>query len=209
VGLSDGSRQSVAVTALPQPLQVQGPWNLSFQEKRGAPEKITLPELASLSTHKEPGVRYFSGQVTYQRNLNIPKDMLGEGRELYLDLGQVEVIAEVTLNGHNLGTLWKAPYQVDISGVAKPGENDLSIRVTTLWPNRLIGDDAIPEMGEENGEYFNKWPDWLKEGKPPATRKRVTFVAWHHWRADSNLLASGLMGPVTLRPAELKPVGSH
>jgi hypothetical protein len=208
VGLSDGSRQSVAVKDLSQPLQVQGPWNLTFQEKRGAPEKITLPELQSLSTHQEPGVRYFSGQVTYQRNLNIPKDMLGEGRELYLDLGQVEVIAEVTLNGHSLGTLWKAPYRVDISGAAKPGENDLSIRVTTLWPNRLIGDDAIPVDGEENGEYFNKWPDWLKEGKPPATRQRVTFVSWHHWRADSNLLASGLMGPVTLRPSVLKPVVS-
>jgi hypothetical protein len=71
----------------------------------------------------------------------------------------------------------------------------------------LIGDDAIAEPGEENGEYFNHWPDWIKEGKQPANRQRVTFVTWHHWRADADLLASGLMGPVTLCPTLLKTVG--
>jgi hypothetical protein len=206
VGLSDGSKKTIAVKDLPQPLLVRGPWDLRFQEKRGAPEKISLPELVSLSTHPEPGVRYFSGQVTYQRRLNIPSEMLGKDRELYLDLGQVEVIAEVTLNGKQLGTLWKAPYRIDISSAMKAGENDLSIRVTNLWPNRLIGDEFIPSDVDSNGEFLTKWPEWLKDGKQPVNRKRITFVTWQHWKADSNLLASGLMGPVTLRPAVLAPI---
>ncbi len=204
---ADGADRPITVPDLPSPVAVEGPWEVSFQAKRAAPERITLPKLISLSTHDEPGVRYFSGQATYRRTIDLPAALVGGGRELHLDLGRVAVIAEVTLNGRDLGTLWKAPYRVDATAAAKPGANELTVRVTTLWPNRLIGDEEIPADVEWKGMHLKAWPAWLTDGTQPANRQRTTFTTWHHWKPNMPLVASGLMGPVTLRPAVVVPLG--
>ena len=118
-----------------------------------------------------------------------------------LELGQVKNFAEVTLNGKPLGILWKPPFRVDVTAAARPGKNALTVKVTNLWPNRLIGDEQLPPDCEWRGKELKAWPSWLLEGKPSPTG-RVTFTTWPHWTKDAPLLPSGLVGPVTLRAAE-------
>ena len=115
-------------------------------------------------------------------------------------------IAEVRLNGQNLGIVWKSPFRVDITKAAKAGENELEVSVTNLWPNRLIGDEQEPEDVEWNGIILKKWPDWFVKGEPRPVQARQTFTTWHHWRKDSPLQPSGLLGPVMLRTLEKVPV---
>ena len=143
----------------------------------GAPDSVTLEKLISWPKHKDDGVKYFSGTATYVKQFDVPEAMIGEGKTLYLNLGEVKNLAEVSLNGQNLGVLWKPPFRVEISGVAKPGANRLEIKVTNLWPNRLIGDQKLPE------------------------KDRFTWTTFNPYKADSPLLDSGLLGPVMLQPA--------
>jgi hypothetical protein len=175
---------------------------------RGAPAKVAFEKLISWPEHTEAGVRYFSGTATYSRTLDIPAECISKGRELHLDLGRVQVIAEVRLNGRNLGTMWKAPYLVDLTTAARAGKNDLEIEVTNLWPNRLIGDEQLPEDIEWAGLPLKRWPEWLLKGAPRPVTERVTFTTWHHWRKDSQLLPSGLLGPVMLRPLVVVPISA-
>jgi len=125
---------------------------------------------------------------------------------VYLDLGRVQVIAEVKLNGRDLGILWKPPFRADLTVAAKAGANDLEVRVVNLWPNRLIGDDHLPEDTEWNGNNLRRYPQWLLDGKPSPTG-RLTFTTWKHWRKDDALLESGLLGPVLLEAARVVEVG--
>jgi hypothetical protein len=198
--MDSGRTLPVVVPALPSPRQVRGPWHVRFPPKWGAPDGVTLPELVSLSEHSDPGVKYFSGTATYTVTFDLSTDLLGPDRRLYLDLGKVQVMAEVKLNGRALGTLWKPPYQVDITDAAKAGDNALEVRVVNLWPNRMIGDEQLPEDSRRNPNgTLKEWPQWLQEGKPSPTG-RYTFTTWRLWRKDAPLPASGLLGPVTLRP---------
>jgi hypothetical protein len=147
-------------------------------------------------------VRYFSGTATYEKDIEVPADRLAAGRELWLDLGAVKNFAEVSLNGQNLDVLWKPPFRVNLTAVAKPGANHLVVKVTNLWPNRLIGDEQLPPDVQWNGKQLKAWPQWFLDGKPSPTG-RLMFTTWHHWTKDSPLLESGLLGPVTLRTAEI------
>jgi len=186
-----------------QPLEISGSWELSFPPNQGAPAKITLDKLISWAQHADPGVKYFSGTATYTRKLDVPAEMLGKDRRVCLDLGKVQVMAQVGLNGKDLGILWKPPYRVDITEAAKAGENALEIKVVNLWPNRMIGDEQLPEDSDRNPNgTLKKWPDWLEQGKP-SPAGRFTFTSWRLWKKDSPLLESGLIGPVFLRPAAI------
>jgi hypothetical protein len=158
--------------------------------------------------HADKGVKYFSGTATYVKEVELPASLFGKGRSLWLDLGLVKNLAEVSVNGQPLGILWKPPFRVDISSAAKPGKNKLEIKITNLWPNRLIGDEQLPPDCEWGSNLALKaWPQWLLDGKPSPTG-RLTFTTWHHWKKDEQPLPSGLLGPVTLQPAvmiEVKP----
>jgi hypothetical protein len=189
---------------LPAPQEVTGSWNLSFPPNWGAPPTVTLEKLISWTDHTNDGVRYFSGTATYEKDVEISAGRLSAGRELWLDLGTVKNFAEVSLNGQNLGVLWKPPFRVTATAGAKPGVNKLVVKVTNLWPNRLIGDEQLPPDCEWDGKQLKAWPQWLLDGKPSPTG-RLTFMTWHHWTKDSPLLESGLLGPVTLRSAEIIP----
>jgi len=206
LSLSAGGENHVTVPDIELPVRVDGAWDISFQSGRGAPEKAVFEKLISWPDHADRGIKYFSGTAAYRKCLDIPPALLGQGRELYLDLGQVQVIAEVKLNGRNLGILWKAPYRLDITSAAKAGKNELEIEITNLWPNRLIGDEQLPEDIEWPGKTLLRWPDWLLKGEPRPSKDRVTFTTWHHWRKDMPLQPSGLLGPVVLIPLAAVPV---
>ena len=199
-----GKTLKATAANVPAPLELTGAWDLNFPPNWGAPPSIKLEKLISWTDHTNDGVRYFSGTATYEKEIEIPAERLTANRELWLDLGAVKNFAEVSLNGQNLGVLWKPPFRVNITSAAKPGMNKLVVKVTNLWPNRLIGDEQLPPDVEWNGKRLASWPDWFLQGKPSPTG-RLTFTTWHHWTKDDALLESGLLGPVTLRTAEIIP----
>ena len=156
---------------------VDGAWKVSFQPDRGAPSSITLNKLSSWSDNADAGVKYFSGTGTYTQTVEASESWFEKGAHFWLDLGDVKNLAEVTVNGKNLGVVWHAPYRIDVTSALKPGANELNIMVTNAWVNRLIGDE-----------------------QPGATK--YTFADVKPYKADSPLLASGLLGPVALVRAE-------
>ncbi len=218
-----GRSATVRIAGLAEPVAVGGAWRVQFQANRGAPSEITLPALLSLHRHDDPGVKYFAGTATYRNTFAAPEGTLA-GRRVFVDLGRVEVIAEVAVNGKSLGAVWKPPYRVDVTDALRPGSNDLEVRVTTLWPNRLIGDEQLPEEyaygaanppaagggggggGFGNQAAIREIPRWFVEGKPKPLGQRVTFTTWRHWRKESPLLAAGLLGPVRVLTAVRRPV---
>jgi hypothetical protein len=198
------------VPTLPSPVEIAGPWELEFPKGWGAPARVSLDRLISWSDHPDPGVKYFSGKATYRRQFDWPARMLAPGRRLHLDLGRVSVLAEVSLNGRPLGVLWKPPFRADVTEMLRVGKNELLVSVVNLWPNRLIGDDHLPDDCEwvqpstpRNptphtwGGALDHWPQWLLENKPSPTG-RHTFTTWKHWTKNDPLLESGLLGPVRI-----------
>jgi len=178
---ASGQTRHAEVATVPAPLEITGAWNLSFPPKWGAPAQIIVDQLGSLSESTNAGVKYFSGTATYMKAFDWkPDDKTGgQKSEHWLDLGDVQVMAQVKLNGRDFGTLWKRPFRVDISAALKPGRNTLEIRVANLWPNRMIGDAALP----------------------PA--ERFTWSSYEPFRKDSPLPKSGLLGPVVIKTAEI------
>ena len=77
-----------------------------------------MDKLASWTESKTDGVRYFSGTATYTTEFSLPRDLVSKSHRLQLDLGTVKNLAEVSLNGHNVGILWKSPFTVDITDAA-------------------------------------------------------------------------------------------
>ena len=198
--------QSVKVENQCRTLPIAGPWDVQFPAGLGAPAAIRLDGLASLSQHPEFGVRHFSGTMTYEKTVSLDKP-LTEGRRVFLDLGRVEIMAEVSLNDQDLGLLWKAPFRLDITQALRDGENRLRIRVTNLWPNRLIGDEYSPP--EDDYTALNaivKLPDWFVKDLP-RPGPRIAFSTWRHYRKDDPLPESGLLGPVTIFTAVRRVVG--
>ena len=162
-------------------------------------------------------VRFFSGTARYFikfpfRSHGVCPQNGGacpQGKRVVLDLGDVREIAEVTVNGRAYPAIWKPPYQVDITdalgGRGTPdGTIDIEIKVTNLWPNRLIGDARLPDDcawddGKKSKGYplVKAWPDWLLRGSPSPTGRHA-FSTCRLWTADDSLLESGLLGPVRL-----------
>ncbi len=193
------------VDAAPGPFSIDGPWKVTFPPGKGAPPEIQCDPLGSWSEHPEPGVKYFSGTGAYQKEFQIPAGVIAPGQRLYLDLGRVEVLAEVILNGKNLGVLWKPPFALEITGAARPGLNRLEVRVTNLWVNRLIGDEQLPadcqwKPTSGRGDVIAAFPQWFLDGKPSPSG-RVAFTTWRLWNKDDKLAPSGLLGPVTIQAA--------
>lgn len=191
---------------MPDPLTPPGPWTLRFPPARGAPAEARFDQLIAWNEHPDPGIRHFSGTATNSIRFDLPTGFLSDDQEVWLDLGEVAVMAEVRLNHHDLGILWHRPFRAEVGKALRPGSNTLEIDVTNLWVNRLIGDEQQhPEDCEWTGKALTRWPDWLVKGTPRPSTQRVTFTTWKHWNADDPLLSSGLIGPVTLRAARLVP----
>jgi hypothetical protein len=184
---------------------IVGPWSVSFPPRLGAPEATSFDSLVSFAERAEPGIRHFSGTATYCHTFML-RDLESSASDLFLDLGRVEVIAEIELNGKNLGVLWKPPFRVCVDGALRAGENHLVVRVTNLWRNRMIGDAALPEDDVHWGPPSYRggpaaWPGWLLQGKPRPSGRIAFCTRKDVYRATDALLPSGLLGPVSLKRA--------
>jgi hypothetical protein len=180
---ASGKTRQVQIATVPAPLEIGGAWEVHFPPKWGAPDEIMLDHLISLSDSTIAGVKYFSGTATYVKTFDWNPDSKIEYLESWLDLGDVQVMAQVKLNGHDLGILWKAPFRLNITDALQPGRNTLEIRVADLWPNRMIGDAALPAS------------------------ERFTWSSYEPFTKDSPLPKSGLLGPVSIQSAMRVAVG--
>lgn len=163
-------------------LEFNGAWQADFHQNaslgrftaKGKPKSVTFSTLEDWSKHSDEMIKYYSGIAEYKY---APFDFAAfDSAALYLDLGSVFVMAQVELNGRDLGTLWRAPWRLEIpQGVLKPKNNALKITVANLWCNRLIGDASLPEE-----EKFTRSPNRMWEP------------------GDNQLQPSGLLGPVKI-----------
>lgn len=144
-------------------------WTVSFLSGMGAPESTRFESLSDWSLSDDPAIRYYSGTASYKNHFNLPS----KDGQIILDLGEVHDIAEVLVNGKTAGTLWKAPFRLDITDAVWEGENEVEIRITNMWVNRLIGD--------------------LQPGA-----QKYTKTNQHSYTAASPLKPSGLLGPVSI-----------
>ncbi len=199
---ADGFLNTLNIASIPDKQPINGPWNVQFEPGWGAPDNVAFKTLVSWSRFPDDGVRYFSGSATYHNSFDYTPASTNSHEmspSVYLDLGKVAVMAEVTINGKNLGLLWKPPYRIDITDAVIPGTNDLQIRVVNLMINRMIGDESLPEDSDRKANgTLNKWPQWLLDGKPSPTG-RFTFSSWRLWNKNSTLQVSGLLGPVIVQ----------
>jgi len=138
----------------------------------GCHKTVEFPTLTAWNEHSDSGIKYYSGSAIYRKKVSISASEMLQG-QIWLDLGNVKNIAEVSVNGQPVGELWRAPFRIELSRYLKPGDNELEVKVTNLWVNRLIGDQQ---------------PD----------AEKYTFTAMPFYNAKSPLKESGLIGPVSL-----------
>ena len=196
-----GNRKVLEMRSSPLEINLSRNWSLTFPPNLGAPASASFDQLISWPTHANPGIKYFSGTATYAKTFNVSSSFLS-GRAVMLDLGAVKNFATIRINGQPVATLWKPPFAIDVSKFVRVGSNRVEVKVTNLWPNRLIGDEQLPPDVEWNGIQLKRWPDWLTKGEPRPKTGRIAFTTWHFYNKESPLLESGLLGPVVLRSAK-------
>jgi hypothetical protein len=145
---------------------ISTPWKVNFNDKN-----VSFDKLTSWTENTDSDVKYFSGTATYTNSFKVAA--LNKSAKYIIDLGDVKNIAEVIVNGKNVGTAWKKPFKLDISEAIKAGENTIEVKVTNLWVNRLIG-DAQPNA------------------------KKTTFTTMPFYRGKEPLLPSGLLSEVKI-----------
>lgn len=150
----------------------KAPWQVSFTSKVKQPAPVVFNELIDLSTHSTDNIKYFSGKATYTTTIDGMKPAKGE--RILLNLGKVSSMAKVKVNGTYAGGTWMYPYTVDVTEYIKKGKNKIEIEVVNTWVNRIIGDLNLPES------------------------ERDIDILYNPYKADSKLVDSGLIGPVTL-----------
>ncbi|MEO6150234.1 MAG: glycosyl hydrolase [Mucilaginibacter sp.] len=197
---------------------ITGSWDIAFDTKWGGPAKIKFDTLQDWSKRPEEGVKYYSGTAVYSKNFDVPASAL-KNKALYINLGEVQNIARVNLNGKDMGIIWCAPWQAAIpQGLLKKKGNKLTIQVVNTWANRLVGDEQKPDdaelvawnpPGDRKGSYdksvgsrhLKDLPDWLVRGTERPATGRYTFSTWRFYNKEAPLIPAGLLGPVTITAA--------
>ena len=160
---------------------LSGPWQVTFDPKWGGPEKaVTFKDLSDWTDQPDPGIKYYSGTAVYRKTIDLPLSAFCPPTSLFLDLGAVRELAEVSVNGKPCGIVWSPPFRVDIMEAVKPGTNEVEIRAVNFWYNRVAGDRELP-------------------AEKRLTRTNIKKLQ----NPGSPLMPSGLLGPVTvLRASE-------
>ncbi len=155
-------------------MSLNKPWTVSFDTaKRGPATPVVFDTLIDWSKSSNEQIKDYSGTAIYHTTFNVKS--LPANEQLFLNLGDVNVMATVKLNGKTIGTVWTAPWQVNATDAIKKGNNELEIEVVNTWVNRLIGDSKLPEA------------------------ERKTWTNVNIYTPESAYQPSGLLGPVTLK----------
>lgn len=155
-------------------MEIGGAWDVHFDPKWGGPAEARFDDLIAWNAHAEPGIKYYSGTAVYRKSFPAPAERQRKGQRIWLDLGNLRELAEVRLNGKDLGIVWMPPFRIDITAALQAGSNRLEVEVVNFWPNRIIGDQFLQED------------------------KRYTRTNIRKLTRESKLMESGLLGPVRL-----------
>jgi len=189
------AHDTFVAASTPVPLTLDGSWQVEFPEGWGAPRMTTFGKLQSWTESDNEGIRFFSGIATYRKTFELPESLAKRNR-LFLQLGNLAEIAEVTLNGKRLGLAWLPPYRIELSGAVRAGTNQLEIRVANLWANRLNGDSLRPEstrFTRSNLDRIQTDPTSDSSyGRVPLGKTRPVYTN------IPPLMPSGLFGPVQI-----------
>ena len=164
--------------------------------------EVFEPSLGDRSKSADPAVRYFSGTLTYRTTFDKPP----AADRLMLQVKTFEQVVTVRLNGTVVGTIWCAPWEIELPTAALEAcGNRLELDVTNSWRNRLIGDEQEPadcvftQAPMVGGAFLERYPDWFREGLAARPSKgRQCFVTWNYFTKDSPLTPSGLIEPPVL-----------
>ncbi len=168
----DEKKADIKTYAAPMTIELSSPWFIAFPDGWGAPDTIQTKALKPWKDLDIPAeAKAFSGTATYTTAFNLSK--VDPSSRYTLNLGEVSMIAKVTLNGKDIGTIWCPPYSIDLRNVLVSGSNTLKIEVTSSWFNRLVYDAGLQQ---------EKRKTWTISGPPK----------------DAPLRVSGLLGPVSI-----------
>jgi hypothetical protein len=125
--LSDGTEKTVRMDKDSESLPVSGAWTTSNKDAQG-----------------------FS--VFNEITFTVPTDF-SKGQKILLDLGSVEVMAKVTLNGKEFETLWMPPFALDVTDVVKTGDNKLKVLVTSTSKGKpKLGDVKLRTVSRQSAK---------------------------------------------------------
>jgi hypothetical protein len=193
------SPQAPAVAFVPGPLDLSSNWTVRFG--KDAPP-VLMDKLVSWT--EDPATKGFSGVATYEKTIDVAREMLKDGLSLSLRLGQplippdsdtgrrggsqrfftaldapVREAAVVYVNDQRIGSVWAPPYALDVTGKLKPGENKIRIEAANLAINYMVA---------------HGYPNYNLQGVRKQFGNRFD-------PQDLNLLRplpSGLLGPIQL-----------
>lgn len=152
---------------------INNEWTVDFQNKEMGPENpVKMKSLIDWSASADERIKYYSGTTIYKTTFDVVE--IPEKEELFIDLGEVNVMAKVKINGVDLGGVWMTPYRVNATGHLKEGANNIEVEVVNLWRNQLIKDKLLPKEA------------------------RYTWHLVDDIKADEKPHTSGLLGPVTI-----------
>jgi sialidase-1 len=138
IRLSDGTGRK-QVVAVPAPVVVSGPWQLSVSATQAVspqpPQTLRLERL--VSWRELPELKHYAGAATYTTAFDLKPELIGDDRGLVLHLGAVFELARVSVNGREAGTAYAPPFRVDVTALVKAGRNTLAIEVPNQLKNHL------------------------------------------------------------------------
>ena len=179
--LPDGDSKAVVAKDIPAPFILSGEWRLIL-EGRGFPRlEKTLRHLDSWT--KDPKTESFSGTGRYEIEFDLPTEYCADDLRLELDLGKVGNVAEVRINGKNVGTCWIRGQTLDATKALRPGRNSMEVLVTNTLINRVSHFKEAPPVPDSLVPHYGK-------GLSPPQPGVMGFKP---------LPASGLIGPVMIR----------
>ena len=159
--------------------QIDAEWTVDFLNKEIGPENpVKFESLSDWSTSENEKIKYYSGTAKYEASFELSG--VPNEEELFINLGEVSVMARVKVNGVDLGGVWMAPYRLNATGHLTRGINKVEIDVVNLWRNHLIKDKKLP------------------------VEERYTWHLVDDIRPDEAPHSSGLIGPVTIEKYQLE-----
>ena len=194
---------------------VTNAWNVSFAYHRGIsaapPAPVTMETLRDWTSFGEDGkaasteLRYFSGAATYRTTLPIPSSLNLSTFQPFnfstvqLAIGKLDSgLAHVFVNGKDCGVVWCAPWEADVTSALREGENEIEIRYTNNWYNRLVGDCFLKP--EERVTRSTVRYSAVPRARTDPNRPWLMLPTIYSGPAVSDpLQPSGLIGPVILK----------
>jgi hypothetical protein len=163
---------TAATGPVPPPAALNGKWTIAFPNA----QPVAIDALRSWT--EDDAHKYFSGTAIYETAVTVLPALATTKRAVYLDFGAgtpvavaehnsgagmramlegpVREAAVVYVNGKRAGSVWCAPYRVEVSGLLQAGENRVRIVVANLAINQLAK-GPLPDYTALNAKYGERF----------------------------------------------------